>query len=129
MKKPILTLSLALSAAALTGLGHAYQARSGQQVAPAAHSATGPAVRSATGQAGPAPQSAAGGQVAAFDAGLGAAGLRVAVGDVTGDDRPEILVAAAPGVPAIVNAFDPASLALVDSFTAFDSFLGGVFVG
>ncbi|MCS6866920.1 MAG: right-handed parallel beta-helix repeat-containing protein [Gemmataceae bacterium] len=56
-------------------------------------------------------------------------GLRVAVADVNNDNAAEILVAAGPGQNAVVKAFHPVTLDLVNSLVAFDDFLGGVFLG
>ncbi|MFL5338819.1 MAG: PQQ-dependent sugar dehydrogenase [Gemmataceae bacterium] len=81
------------------------------------------------------------GQVAAYDA-LSAAeqarftayagftgGVRVAVGDVTGDGVPDIITAAGPGGGPHVKVFDGVTLNQVRSFFAFDSgFQGGVTV-
>lgn len=54
-------------------------------------------------------------------------GVRVAVGDVTGDGTPDIIAAAGPGGGPQVKVYDGRSLALVASFFAFDStFTGGV---
>ena len=55
-------------------------------------------------------------------------GVRVAVGDVTGDGVPDLITAPGSGVPH-VKAFDGVSGALVRSFEAYaSSFLGGVYV-
>jgi hypothetical protein len=69
--------------------------------------------------------------ISSFDPGFGPGvnGLRVAVGDTTNDGIPEILVGPGPGTGAVVRAFDATLLTRVGTFTAFDGFLGGVFVG
>ena len=54
-------------------------------------------------------------------------GLSLAVGDVTGDGTPDIVVGKAAGGVSRVRVFDGVSLALVSSFLAYDpSFMGGV---
>jgi hypothetical protein len=54
----------------------------------------------------------------------------VAVGDVNGDGRLDLVVGAGPGGLPLVASFDAVSLAALDSFFAFPpSFNGGVFVG
>jgi hypothetical protein len=65
----------------------------------------------------------------AFD-GSFAGGVRVATADVNGDGRQDILAGAGPGgLPAVIG-YDAFSLAVLDSFFAFDpQFHGGVFVG
>ena len=56
-------------------------------------------------------------------------GVRVAMGDVTGDGRADIIVGSGPGAPAHVKVFDGKTLAVVASFFAFSSgFTGGVYV-
>ena len=56
-------------------------------------------------------------------------GVRVAVGDVTGDGVPDIVAVAGPGGGPIVNMFDGNTGKLVRSFFAFEpSFRGGLFV-
>jgi len=56
-------------------------------------------------------------------------GVRVAVGDVTGDGRAEIVTAPGRG-PAEVRAFDGTSFEQVEGFPAFeDGFRKGAFVG
>jgi RHS repeat-associated protein len=53
-------------------------------------------------------------------------GLNVAVGDVTGDKRPDIITAPGVGGGPLIRVFDGSSLALVEEFFAFDSsFRGG----
>jgi uncharacterized repeat protein (TIGR01451 family) len=56
-------------------------------------------------------------------------GLRVALVDADGDGDLDIVVAGGPGRGAKVRAFDATSLSMIDDFTAFDGFQGGVFVG
>jgi hypothetical protein len=64
----------------------------------------------------------------AFDPSF-AGGVRVAVGDVTGDGKGEILAAAGPGGGPAVHVFDAATAAPLSAFFAFDpSFAGGVYV-
>jgi hypothetical protein len=54
-------------------------------------------------------------------------GVRVALGDVTGDGTPDIITAAGPGGGPQVNVYDGATLALATSFYAYDPlFPGGV---
>ena len=56
-------------------------------------------------------------------------GVRVAVGDVSGDGRPDMIVAPGEGVGPHVKAFDGVSGAEIRSFFAYaPNFLGGVFV-
>ena len=58
-----------------------------------------------------------------------AGGVRVAAGDVNGDDRPEIIAGAGPGAGPHVKVFDGATNALLASFFAYDAgFSGGVYV-
>ena len=67
-------------------------------------------------------------QFAAYEPGL-RAGVRVAVGDFTGDSVPDVATGPGPGGRPEVRVFDGATGGLVSSATAFDpSFLGGVFV-
>lgn len=55
--------------------------------------------------------------------------VRVAVGDVTGDGVPDVVVGAGPGAGPHVKVFDSATLQEVRSFYAFDpAFRGGVSV-
>lgn len=64
----------------------------------------------------------------AYDPGF-KGGVRVAAGDVNGDGLAEIITAAGPGSGPHVKVFDGQSLAVLDSFFAFDqSFTGGIFV-
>jgi hypothetical protein len=58
-------------------------------------------------------------------------GVRVALADVDGDGRYEIITAPGPGRAAEVRAFDGITGQLVGSFTldAYPGFLGGAFVG
>jgi uncharacterized repeat protein (TIGR01451 family) len=58
-----------------------------------------------------------------------ASGLRLAVADADGDGDNDILVAAGPGVPSLVDAYDATTLSIVREVVAFEGFLGGVFVG
>jgi hypothetical protein len=54
-------------------------------------------------------------------------GVKVALGDVTGDGVPDIITAAGPGGGPQVNVYDGATFALVTSFYAYDPlFPGGV---
>jgi uncharacterized repeat protein (TIGR01451 family) len=56
-------------------------------------------------------------------------GVRVAVADLTGDGRGDIVTAAGPGGGPHVKAFDGVTLAQTRSFFAYDpGFTGGVFV-
>lgn len=56
--------------------------------------------------------------------------MYVAVGDVTGDGRADIVTAAGPGGGPHVRTYDGTTGAAIGSFIAFDpAFLGGVFVG
>jgi uncharacterized protein (TIGR03118 family) len=56
-------------------------------------------------------------------------GVRVAVGDVTGDGVPDIVTAPGPGGGPDIRVFDGKTGALVREFLAYDvSFTGGVFV-
>lgn len=56
-------------------------------------------------------------------------GVRVAVGDVTRDNIPDIIVGAGPGGGPEVRVFNGSTLALVYDFMAFDfQFTGGVWV-
>src|SRR5215204_1445602 len=56
-------------------------------------------------------------------------GVRVAVGDVTGDGKPDVIAGAGPGGGPHVKVFDGATGAEVRSFFAYDQgFSGGVFV-
>lgn len=56
-------------------------------------------------------------------------GVRVAVGDVTGDGYPDLVVAPGRGMAPQVKVYDGATGNVVRSFLAFDSsFLGGVYV-
>jgi len=66
--------------------------------------------------------------IQAFDPGF-LGGVRVAVGDVTGDGVEDIVAGAGPGAGAHVKVFDGATGAEVRSFFAFPGFAGGVFVG
>jgi hypothetical protein len=60
---------------------------------------------------------------------LFAGGVRVAVGDVTGDGRGDILTGAGPGASPHVKVFNGQTLAEVHTFFAYDAaFAGGVFV-
>src|SRR5258705_5724918 len=56
-------------------------------------------------------------------------GVRVAVGDVNGDDVPDIITAPAPGKRALIRVFDGRNSKLIASFLAYPGFFrGGVFV-
>src|SRR5204863_166334 len=55
-------------------------------------------------------------------------GVRVAVGDVTGDGIDDIVTAPGPGVAPVVKVFDGASGQQVAGFVAYDNFLGGAYV-
>ena len=56
-------------------------------------------------------------------------GIRVAMGDVTGDGVRDIITAAGPGGGPHVQVFDGVTLGVVASFMAYDpAFAGGVFV-
>jgi hypothetical protein len=55
-------------------------------------------------------------------------GVRVAVGDVTGDGVPDIITAPGPGMAAEVKVFDGAAGELLYSFDAYPEFEGGAFV-
>jgi hypothetical protein len=68
---------------------------------------------------------------ASFDAGFptNTGGLRVATGDTNGDSFDEVLVGAGPGSNAVVNVIVPPLFGVGGGFTAFDGFLGGVYVG
>ena len=56
-------------------------------------------------------------------------GVRVAVGDVTGDGVPDVITGPGPGVGANVKVFDGVSGAEARSFLAYDPiFTGGVYV-
>jgi hypothetical protein len=64
----------------------------------------------------------------AYDAAF-TGGVRVAVGDVNGDGRPDIITAPGAGAGPLVKIFDTSG-GLLDNFFAYDqSFTGGVFVG
>ncbi len=64
----------------------------------------------------------------AFDAGF-RGGVRVAAGDVNNDGRADIIAAAGPGAGPHVRSFDSTTLAVIDSFFAYDAtFAGGVYV-
>ncbi|MFL5327474.1 MAG: peptidylprolyl isomerase [Gemmataceae bacterium] len=65
----------------------------------------------------------------AYDRGFGG-GVRVAVGDVTGDGKDDIITGAGPGGGPHVEVFDGVTGQLVLSAYAFDAaFSGGVYVG
>jgi uncharacterized repeat protein (TIGR01451 family) len=68
--------------------------------------------------------------IASFTPGLASpgAGLRVGVADANNDGANDILVANGFGQPALVQAYDGTSFALVKEITAFEDFLGGVYV-
>ena len=53
-------------------------------------------------------------------------GVRAAVGDVTGDGTPDIVVAAGPGANPHVKVFDGVTGEEIRSFFAYGPFLGGV---
>lgn len=55
-------------------------------------------------------------------------GIRVAVGDVTGDGVEDIVVASGPGTPATVIVFDGVTHQEVFRTSPFEGFTGGVFV-
>jgi hypothetical protein len=56
-------------------------------------------------------------------------GVRVAVGDVTGDGYPDLIVAPGPGGGPAIKVYDGATGAVRATFFAFDpAFLGGVYV-
>jgi uncharacterized repeat protein (TIGR01451 family) len=57
------------------------------------------------------------------------AGLRVAVADADGDGDNDIIVASGRGRVAQVQAYTGDTLALIKEFSAFDNFLGGVYIG
>lgn len=58
-----------------------------------------------------------------------AGGVRVAVGDVNGDLRPDLITAPGAGGSALVRVFDGTTGAEIRSFPAYDpGFAGGVFV-
>ncbi|HEY1192265.1 MAG TPA: right-handed parallel beta-helix repeat-containing protein [Gemmata sp.] len=59
----------------------------------------------------------------------GTNGARVAVGFANSDAMLDILVGTGAGSPALVRSFDGTTLAALGSFSAFDGFLGGLFVG
>ncbi|MDY3555762.1 VCBS repeat-containing protein [Gemmata sp. JC717] len=65
----------------------------------------------------------------AYDAGF-LGGVNVALGDVTGDGRDDVVTGAAAGTSPHVKVFDGATSATLQSFMAFDDgFKGGVNVG
>lgn len=67
-------------------------------------------------------------QIKAFD-GTVRFGVRVAVGDVTGDGVQDIICAAGPNAPPLVRIFSGTDGSLVREFMAYDKkFRGGVFV-
>jgi hypothetical protein len=67
-------------------------------------------------------------QVLAFPASF-TGGVRVAVGDVTGDGYPDLIAAAGPGGGPQVDVYDGQTGALVENFFAYDpGFAGGVYV-
>ena len=56
-------------------------------------------------------------------------GVRVAIGDVTGDGVPDVVTAPGPGAPPNVKVFDGSSGAEVANFMAYnEAFTGGVYV-
>lgn len=56
-------------------------------------------------------------------------GVRVAMGDVTGDGTPDVIAAAGPGAGPQIAVYDGTDARLIGSFYAFDpSFTGGVSV-
>ncbi len=56
-------------------------------------------------------------------------GVRVAIGDVTGDGVPDIVTAPGPGMPPQIKVFDGTSGAEVANYMAYhENFLGGVYV-
>jgi hypothetical protein len=56
-------------------------------------------------------------------------GVRVAAHDLTGSGVDDILVGPGPGPAQPFQAYDPASLSVIDQFFAFGPFTGGIFVG
>jgi Domain of unknown function (DUF4394)/FG-GAP repeat len=56
-------------------------------------------------------------------------GVQVAVADVNGDGRYEIITTPGPGRPAEVRAFDGVSGALLQAFQPYGAFQGGAFIG
>jgi hypothetical protein len=64
----------------------------------------------------------------AYDAGY-RGGVRVAVGDVTGDGTPDIVTAPGPGMAPLIRVWSGATGQLVNQFFGFNpAFLGGAFV-
>jgi hypothetical protein len=64
------------------------------------------------------------------NAGLNLSGVRVALGDINGDGKADVITGVGPGLPTEVKVFDAVSLAVVDDFFAHNpAYLGGVFVG
>jgi hypothetical protein len=57
-----------------------------------------------------------------------AGGVRVAVGDVNGDGRAEIITGPGPGRAAEARVFDAATAALLNTVLAYPGFTSGVFV-
>src|SRR5262249_38949890 len=56
-------------------------------------------------------------------------GASVALGDVTGDDRADLIVGSGPGMRATVKVYDTATHTLIETLTPFSaSFRGGVTV-
>jgi hypothetical protein len=54
----------------------------------------------------------------------------VAVADVNGDGRGDIVAGTGPGAPPVVKIFSGADLSVLGQFNAFEpGFTGGVFVG